>query len=52
MNGITKTKGATKGVTKSVDTVKKPDGLRKAVLGTGRHLGYISDTLFDEDLKL
>jgi len=30
---------------------KKPDSKPKIVLGAGRHLAYISDTLFDDDLK-
>ena len=36
---------------KMVSDTKKPDAPRKIVVGAGRHLAYISDTLFDEDLK-
>lgn len=31
-------------------TVAPLDGKPKVKLGTGRHLAYVSDTLFDEDL--
>ena len=31
--------------------VAKPSPKKKIVLGTGSHLGFISDTLFDEDLN-
>ena len=36
---------------KMVSDIKKPDAPRKIVVGAGRHLAYISDTLFDEDLR-
>lgn len=34
-----------------VATIRKKDPKKKIELGTGRHLGYVSDTLFDEDLE-
>ena len=30
---------------------KKPDGKPKVKQGTGRHIAWMSDTLFDDDLK-
>ena len=36
---------------KPAATVRKPDPKNKIKLGTGRHLGYISDTLFGEDIE-
>lgn len=32
--------------------MRKPEGRPKVKLGAGRHIAYISDTLFDDDLKL
>ncbi len=29
----------------------QPEGKPKIVLGTGKHLAFVSDTLFDDDLK-
>lgn len=46
-----KTATKPKNTTKNDSSVRKPEGAPKIVLGTGRNLGYISDTLFDEDLK-
>ena len=46
-----KTTKTTTANTKTTVTIRKPEGSPKIVLGTGRHLAYISDTLFDEDLK-
>jgi hypothetical protein len=46
-----KTTKPTTATTKAT-TTRKPEGLPKIVLGAGRNLAYISDTLFDEDLKL
>lgn len=40
-----------KTIIKNGSSIRKPEGAPKIVLGTGRNLGYISDTLFDEDLK-
>jgi hypothetical protein len=34
-----------------VATVRKKDPKKKIELGTGRHLVYMSETLFDEDLE-
>lgn len=31
--------------------IRKPEGRPKVKQGTGSNLGYISDTLFDDDLK-
>jgi len=31
--------------------IRKKDPKKKIELGTGRHLGYVSDTLFDDDLE-
>lgn len=36
---------------KKTATITKPEGKPKIVLGTGKHLAFISDTLFDDDLK-
>jgi len=41
---------------KNLASVKKPNAARpegkpKIVLGTGKHLAFVSDTLFDDDLK-
>ncbi|WP_460984108.1 hypothetical protein [Spirosoma fluminis] len=36
---------------KNTVPITKPDGRPKVKLGTGRHLAFMSDTLFDEDLK-
>ena len=36
---------------KDSNNIRKPEGSPKVILGGGRDLGYISDTLFDEDLK-
>ena len=47
MKGLTKPKTSNK-TTKSI---RKPEGSPKVIFGGGRNLGYISDTLFDEDLK-
>jgi hypothetical protein len=46
-----KTAAKPKTTSKTGSSVRKPEGTPKIVLGTGRNLGYISDTLFDEDLK-
>jgi hypothetical protein len=35
----------------SKKVIAKPSPKKKIVLGTGSHLGFISDTLFDEDLN-
>ena len=48
-------KTKTKSLAPKVTPEKKPtatrqDGKPKVKLGTGRHLAYVSDTLFDEDL--
>ena len=32
--------------------MRKPEGRPKVRMGTGRHLIFMSDTLFDDDLKL
>ncbi len=32
-------------------TIKKPDGKPKVKMGTGRNVVFMSDTLFDDDLK-
>jgi hypothetical protein len=37
--------------TKPAEAVRKPEGLPKVKMGTGSKLGYVSDTLFDDDLK-
>jgi hypothetical protein len=34
-----------------LNTSSKPEVPLKIIQGGGRHLGYISDTLFDDDLK-
>jgi len=47
----TETKPEAANNTKTGNSVRKPEGAPKIILGTGRNLGYISDTLFDEDLK-
>ena len=31
--------------------IAKPSPKKKIILGAGSHLGFISDTLFDEDLN-
>lgn len=31
--------------------MRAPEGRPKVKLGGGRHIAYISDTLFDDDLK-
>lgn len=36
---------------RQVTLIRKKDPKKKIELGTGRHLGFISDTLFDEDLE-
>ena len=36
---------------KKLASAKRPGGKPKIVLGTGKHLAFVSDTLFDEDLK-
>lgn len=36
---------------KNTAPVAKLDGRPKVKFGTGRHLAFMSDTLFDEDLK-
>ena len=36
---------------KNLVSVKRPEGKPKIVLGTGKHLAFVSDTLFDDDLK-
>ncbi len=36
---------------KKTATITKPDGRPKVKFGTGRHLAFMSDTLFDDDLK-
>jgi hypothetical protein len=46
----TKKRSQTQKVIK-VNHQKKPDGPPKVIQGGGRYLGFISDTLFDEDLK-
>lgn len=46
-----KTATKAKAATNTGSSVRKPKGTPKIILGTGRNLGYISDTLFDEDLK-
>lgn len=42
---------ASKPVTKKKPTVAPLDGRPKVKMGTGRHVIFMSDTLFDEDLK-
>ncbi len=37
--------------TKPAAVVRKPDPKKKIELGLGRHLVYMSETLFDEDLE-
>lgn len=44
------TGGKTKTAKKTTE-VRPPDGKPKVQQGTGRHLAFMSDTLFDEDLK-
>lgn len=44
---ITKVKAKTE---KKAKLENKPNPFPPMKLGTGRHLAYISDTLFDEDL--
>lgn len=57
MSTDTKPKTATKNLTsvKKSNTVRpnmaQPYGKPKIVLGTGRHLAFVSDNLFDDDLK-
>jgi hypothetical protein len=36
---------------KKLSSVKKPEGKPKVKLGTGKKLLYMSETLFDDDLK-
>ncbi len=36
---------------KPTTTIRKPDLKKKIELGLGRHLVYMSETLFDEDLE-
>ncbi|WP_020604698.1 hypothetical protein [Spirosoma spitsbergense] len=46
-------KATTKGASQPIKpvTTKKPDGKPKVKLGTGRNVLFMSDTLFDDDLK-
>ena len=46
-----KTTTKTKSVATRTTVIRKPEGLPKVVFGTGRNLGFMSETLFDEDLK-
>ena len=46
-----KTLSKEKVVTKKETINKKPEGLPKITLGIGRNLAFISDNLFEEDLK-
>ena len=46
-----KTLSKEKAVTNKVTINKKPEGLPKITLGIGRNLAFISDNLFEEDLK-
>jgi len=46
----TETKPKLKAI-KKMPPVTKPDGRPKVRQGTGRHLAFMSDTLFDDDLK-
>ena len=53
LNKIKTMKTATKQKEVPVKQVmRKPEGRPKVRMGTGRHIAYISDTLFDDDLKL
>ena len=36
---------------KKINSIRKPEGSPKIIFGGGRNFGYMSDTLFDEDLK-
>lgn len=47
MKGLTKPKVSNK----DSNNIRKPEGSPKVILGRGRDLGYISDTLFDKDLQ-
>ncbi|MFB9293333.1 hypothetical protein [Persicitalea jodogahamensis] len=44
-------KATRKPANKSAATIRKPDPKKKIELGLGRHLVYMSETLFDEDLE-
>lgn len=47
MKALTKPKTSNK----TMKSTRKPKDSPKVIFGGGRNLGYISDTLFDEDLK-
>lgn len=36
---------------KKATDVRKPEGSPKVIFGGGKNFGYMSDTLFDEDIK-
>lgn len=46
-----KKKTEKKPVKRTTATIRKKDPEKKIELGTGSHMGYISDNLFDDDLE-
>ncbi len=45
-------KNTRKPTAKPAATIRKKDPKKKIKLGLGRHLVYMSETLFDEDLEI
>lgn len=50
-NNIMKVSIKSKEPDKKANDIRKPEGTPKVIFGGGKNFGYMSDTLFDEDLK-